>query len=731
MGKQALPVEALLINRYRIIRQLTGGEMGFIYEAKDLRDNRIVALKEPRLTEDYTLQAFYKEADLLSELNHPGLPRFLNFFDEDNRHFLVMEFIEGDDFKIILEKNGFTPFSIEEVMEWSMQLLDTLEYLHAKPKPIIHRDLKPTNIKVTAKNKVILLDFGLSKTMDDGTIVAGYTRAYSSPEQIAGEGTDERSDLYSLGATLYYLLTGIRPPGAKTRKEATEQGKVDPLFSIHIKNPSVSRALSDALHAAMALKPEERPGTAQEMRQMLNYSYVTSKPKEQKIDENLVVKSEIRNCSKCHKALASKANFCPFCGEKTVLVKVPMQSVRKKFLQDEKGEGKQQHSNWKAPVWAGLLLLLSVLFFFISRNFPFSEEKQSPVFPDGRLKTEVPEREWQDNLLGHTGEVSFVTFRPDGINVISSDSNKGVIYWNTATRESTTEPSPSRLLSVAFSPDGKAWATARENSHVLMYKQGNGNVILYNLETNKIKREFRVLNVISIVFSPDNNMLLSVDKKGEVIFWDAYTGKRENSILLVEKIAVEKANAPMAEEAAQDPDSNEEIPSQELFESVKLNFSSVAFAINKNLLVSGHEDGFVRVWNLRDGSLYRKLEGHASNILSVACSSDGTKVASCGDDETIKVWNIQKPSKKALTFSNRITDSDQVVAFSLNGKMVASAGNDNKIKLWNTADGSLKKELRGNADSVLALAFSSDGKTLVSGSKDKTVKTWNISEWNR
>src|ERR1051325_5712739 len=230
-----LEANVILQNRYQIIRPIGQGGMGTVYLAKDLRLGNTIALKESIFNDEKALKAFEQEARLLAGLRHVALPKVFDHFTEGDSTFLVMEYISGNDLGEILEKRKHRlepigkakPFELEEVLLWAEQLLDALDYLHTRPSPIIHRDIKPQNLKLAERNQIILLDFGLAKgsalqmtRAATNKSVFGYTPAYAPIEQIQGGGTDPRSDLYSLAATLYHLLTGVEPPDALTRPHA-------------------------------------------------------------------------------------------------------------------------------------------------------------------------------------------------------------------------------------------------------------------------------------------------------------------------------------------------------------------------------------------------------------------------------------------------------------------------------------------------------------------------------
>src|SRR5437773_1399446 len=205
-----LSTDTILQQRYRIVRQLGQGGMGAVYEAVDERLDTIVALKETLFTDEKLRKQFEREARLLARLHHPALPRVSDHFAERDGEFLVMQYIAGDDLSAMSARRGGR-FPPDQVFAWADQLLDALDYLHTQDPQIVHRDIKPQNLKLTARGQIILLDFGLAKgsagpmtAVTTSASIYGYTPNYAPLEQIQGKGTEPRSDIYALGATLFH-----------------------------------------------------------------------------------------------------------------------------------------------------------------------------------------------------------------------------------------------------------------------------------------------------------------------------------------------------------------------------------------------------------------------------------------------------------------------------------------------------------------------------------------------
>ncbi|MCS6844878.1 MAG: serine/threonine protein kinase [Caldilineales bacterium] len=265
--------------RYKILELIGQGGMGAVYKAEDLRlAGRLCAVKEilpdlgglPEQMEQMQ-QQFYREASVLARLDHPNLPKVSDYFTENGRELLVMDYVPGRDLKELVDEARRQErfLSERDVLDWAVQLCDALSYLHSQSPPVLHRDIKPSNIKLTPRGTIKLVDFGLVKVLapDDSrtiTVVQGRgTVQYTPLEQYGGDTghTDVRSDIYSLGATLYHLLTGTPPADAKQR--FLKPGSLVPPREI---NPKLSVRTERAILHAMAMHPDQRPASVEELR---------------------------------------------------------------------------------------------------------------------------------------------------------------------------------------------------------------------------------------------------------------------------------------------------------------------------------------------------------------------------------------------------------------------------------------------------------------------------------
>ncbi len=259
----------LLQDRYRIVTVLGGGGMGQVYLAHDTRlADKPCAIKEltpdphttPQEREQATAQ-FHREAAILAHLSHPNLPNVYDYFEERERFYLTMDYVDG---VTLTEQLTESPDGLpqEMVVEWAIQLCNVLEYLHSQTPPVIFRDMKPDNVMITPEGNIQLIDFGVARLFDPtkrtDTLKMG-TAGYAPPEQYAGQGqTTPCSDIYALGATLYEVLTGDDPTAHPFVFPCPREVK-----------PSIAPSLSNVVTRALSLDPADRFPSARAMREAL------------------------------------------------------------------------------------------------------------------------------------------------------------------------------------------------------------------------------------------------------------------------------------------------------------------------------------------------------------------------------------------------------------------------------------------------------------------------------
>jgi len=266
-----LSVGHVLNNRYRIVNLLGQGGFGAVYKAWDLNLERPCAVKENLDTTDEARSQFRREARMLADLDHHNLPNVIDhFYLTGQGQYLVMDYVEGEDLQSKLDKQSGKPLPEDDVLGWIDQVCDALIYLHEQNPPVIHRDIKPANIRITPDGKAILVDFGIAKLFTPGSMTLtgarAYTPGFASPEQQGCKGTDVLSDVYSLGATTYSLLTTVVPPSATD----IISGMEPPPTPVEQINPNVSPRVGQTVLDALQLNRDQRTASVLEFKIALN-----------------------------------------------------------------------------------------------------------------------------------------------------------------------------------------------------------------------------------------------------------------------------------------------------------------------------------------------------------------------------------------------------------------------------------------------------------------------------
>lgn len=262
----------LIIENYEILGKLGSGAMGTVYKARQLSLNRIVALKilPPNLAEDKKYIArFLREAKLAAKLNHPNIIYVIDVGESQDVYYYAMEFVEGRTLKQIVDEEG--PLPEKDILRMAIQVTDALD--HAYSYGIVHRDVKPANIMLTNDGVVKLCDFGLARPIHiqskaTKTVIAG-TPHYIAPEQIRDDNVDIRADIYSLGATIYYLATGRPPFTGETPALVMTKHLYEHPRPPRDLNPAISRYLEAIILKCLRKKPDDRFQTPGELHRVL------------------------------------------------------------------------------------------------------------------------------------------------------------------------------------------------------------------------------------------------------------------------------------------------------------------------------------------------------------------------------------------------------------------------------------------------------------------------------
>lgn len=254
-------IGTIIDNKYEILTEIGRGGMSVVYLAMDRRLNKQWAVKEIKKqvndrNNEVIVQSLIAEANLIKKLDHPALPRIVDIIDNGITIYVVMDYIEGKSLDIYIQEFGAQ--EQEQVIDWAKQLCEALTYLHSRTPPIIYRDMKPANIMLKPEGALKLIDFGIAREYKEQNIadtISLGTKGYAAPEQFGGQGqTDARTDIYSLGVTLYHLVTGKSPTEPPYE-----------IYPVRYWNPNLSSGLEKIIQKCVQLNPDDRYQNCQEL----------------------------------------------------------------------------------------------------------------------------------------------------------------------------------------------------------------------------------------------------------------------------------------------------------------------------------------------------------------------------------------------------------------------------------------------------------------------------------
>ncbi len=617
-----LAPETVLQGRYRVITQIAKGGMGAVYQARDLRLRIDVALKQTLFNDEAYRQAFEREAQILARLRHQALPRVIDHFIDPQGQFLVMEFIHGEDLGNQLARLGrrfASPQVVPMVVKWTDQLLDVLHYLHTRPVPVIHRDIKPKNLKLTPSHDIILLDFGLARggmTVSAGIDgsgtrkVYGFTPPYAPYEQMRDGEPDPRSDIYSLSATLYHLLTGVLPPDAMTRMARLVNGQPDPLRPIRSLAPHVPEGLAQLIEQGMATLIEQRPQSAREMREAL------------------------------HRLRGKPAAAAP-----AVLRPIAKPSPPPPPPAPEPTDTPSQPS----PAEASPARLTTPVGTMLRRLITGSQVRSIAFSPDGKWLLagyddytvgvwDASTGEQVTSLRGHESTVRTVAWSPDGKLAATGSDDETVRIWRTDDWQplQTIQHPGCPIESIGFSPDGRYLATGGWGSAITLYKLRQEKIEPIGLFTCPF--------VHSLSFSPDGSLLAAGCYDGAIYLWQVADQRALQPIngfnTFIYSVAFNPASTIIA------ASSGTTIRLWRLKDYHPLDtlqghtapVRGLAFSPRFPILASVSEDRSARFWQMEQAQPLPLMLEHSAGVSCLSFSPDGQLLATGAHDGRICLW---------------------------------------------------------------------------------------------
>jgi serine/threonine protein kinase len=599
----SLPLGTKLFGgKYSVGKVLGQGGFGITYMGADTVLSRPVAIKElfpegcqrngttvqpTRITpSDFSSmkQKFLDEARLLASLNHPGIVKVYDFFEENNTAYMVMEYLRGKSLAKLVEERGGA-LSEQEAVGYILKVCEALDVVHKAG--YLHRDIKPENIIVCGDGRVVLIDFGAARAYmagKTGRMTVILTPGFAPLEQYAEQAKrGAYTDIYALGATLYYLLTGQVPVSAADRFSGVE------LRGVREINGRVSRQVEEAVMKAMAMKVDERPQSVEEFVKLLTSPSVgvatssvgvSAAPK---VSVPLVVEEVLRKVAtlRGHQDWVYSVSFSP----------------DGKFLAS--GSLDKTVKVWEVGSWREVTTLKGHGHTVYSVSFSPDGKFLASGSLDKTVKVwEV--RSWREvtTLRGHQSWVYSVSFSPDGKFLASGSADKTVKVWEVGSwREVTTLRGHEDVVwSVSFSPDGKFLASGSGDKTVKVWEVGSW-------------REVATLrhgsSVWSVTFSPDGKFLASGSWGGTVKVWEVGSWSEVTTLWKHGNWAY-----------------------------------SVSFSPDGKFLALGSGHNTVKVWEVGSWREVATLKGHEGSVRSVTFSPDGNFLASGSDDKTVKVWEV-------------------------------------------------------------------------------------------
>lgn len=723
---------------YSIGAEIARGGMGKILSARDRRLRRDVVIKVMRRESGARVDPrFEREALITARLQHPSIVRV---YDAgvlgDGRAFYAMERVRGRSLDVVIGE-AQTLAARLALLPHAIAVCDALAYAHSEG--VVHRDLKPANVLIGPFGETVVIDWGLAKDVrnaetsvdpdepselssSDGSLThAGAvlgTPSFMAPEQARGEPSDERSDIYALGALIYTMLTGVPPHRGSSTTEVLDAVAAGKHMPIAEREPNLPDELASLVEHAMAHVAADRFVSAKDLADELRRFAAGKLLASHTYSLARLVKRWLWR----HRVTVGVAAFA-IVALALVGVLAVKNVLRERDLAQQAREDAENEREIAGRRYDDLVIdqAGAVLDTDPSRTAAWLQQLSLPAYDWPKtydLAVEAARRGLAKELRGHAQDVELVAVTADGTHVVTGSDDSTLRYWDLATGSSIVlKGHTGPIEQLALSPEGKYVASAGTDHDVWLWELSTG-----------IGRKLRGHGntVRGVAFSPDGTQLASTGEEGTLFVWDvaSATGK-----LILKHTAglrpVVWLDAQTVMVGGYDGmigrfDVNTSKGAMKPGHAAELR--CFALSPDRKYYVAGDEDGLATLWTW-DGTRVKTLGHHTDVVRALAFTPDSKHVVSAGGDELVHVFSIPEgPTIELRGNTSGVKDID----VSADGTRVAGAGIDGVVRVW-TIQGALLREFRGHGFAVKAVGFASDHR-LVSGAEDDRARIWRLDD---
>jgi eukaryotic-like serine/threonine-protein kinase len=732
---------------YELLREVARGGMGVVFCAWQRSLNRQVAIKMMLAGEFASpefVKRFRQEATAAASLQHPNIVAIHEVGEYEGQYYFSMDFVEGKNLSELV-KSG--PLSPRQAARYLKSIAEAIHYAHQKG--ILHRDLKPSNILIDPLDQPRVTDFGLAKQFNSESelTLTGQTLgspAYIAPEQAFGRVSevDARSDIYSLGAVLYHLITG-RPPfqGQTLHQVLLQTQSVEPVPPRRL-NPGVPDDLQTICLKCLEKNPAKRYETARELGEDLG-RFLLREP---------IVARPIGPAGKTVRWCQRRPMVAALAGAVVLLmialaVASSIAAWRTELARRAEAREREQigqanlrlaQANRSLQESVTILELQRAEQSFHSGDANMGLAQLAVVLrrdPSNHIAAErilsaLLHRNWVlpvGEILRHPSFVSSVAFSPDGQNLATACEDGYARVWQMHARVPLVKLRHSaHVRGVCFSPDGKRLATACQDHKVRIWDWRAAELLVEPMSHDAW--------VYSVAFSPDGQRVVSASQDLTARIWSASTGALERILRgHTEEVhqAVFSPDGRLIATASYDhsarlwnAETGEPVGVPLRHPSQTHAVMGVCFSPDGKRLATASRDGTAFICRVDTGAPVLEPLRHTEGLNSVQFSPTGRTIAITGFDNTVRLWDAQSGQPISQPF--RHLEQVNQAAFSPDGSLLATAGDDLTVRFWDVRPGQMLEETLRHNSTVNSVEFSRDGKRLVTASYDGTARVWDV-----